>query len=127
MCVWDTVSLQYLYKILDLCEEQGIKVVMTYLPVAISHEQDWMALNTAKKISEEREVLEEKLKYFKDSTVPKFMTIGIQKELPEELITWLLSFDNKFLSKNTEKSGILGGLEVYSSPILKERSRETKP
>lgn len=41
--------------------------------------------------SEEREVLEEKLKYFKDSTVPTFMTIGIQRELPEKLIPWLLS------------------------------------
>lgn len=50
----DTVCLQYLYKILDLCEERGIQVIMTFLPMGSSHEQDWMAVNTGYKIQKER-------------------------------------------------------------------------
>lgn len=52
----DIVCLQYLYKILDLCEERGIKVVMTFIPVASSYEQDWQAVNTGYRIQEERGV-----------------------------------------------------------------------
>lgn len=50
----DTVCLQYLYKILDLCEERGIQVVMTFFPMATSFEEDWQAVNTGYKIQEER-------------------------------------------------------------------------
>lgn len=50
----DTVCLQYLYKILDLCEERNIDVVMTFFPLASSYDQDWQAVNTGHRISEER-------------------------------------------------------------------------
>lgn len=50
----ETVSLQYLYKIFDLCEERGIQVMMTFFPMATSYEQDWQAVNTGYQIQEER-------------------------------------------------------------------------
>ena len=46
------------------------------------------------------EIIEEKLRYFKDNAVPTFMTIGIQRELPEELIPWLLSLPFSISSRN---------------------------
>ena len=50
----DTECVQYLYKIIDECEKRGIEVVLAFLPMSQSFDQDWMAANTAQKIAEER-------------------------------------------------------------------------
>ena len=53
----DTVCVQYLYKILEECNERNIEVIFTFLPMAGSYEQDWLAVNTGKKIAEEKGIL----------------------------------------------------------------------
>lgn len=52
----DIISVQYLRKILDECESRNIEVILTFLPMAYSYEQDWMAVNTVEKIATERNV-----------------------------------------------------------------------
>lgn len=55
--VGDTVCVQYLYKIIEECEKRDIEVIFTFLPMAGSYEQDWKAVNTGKKIAEEKGIL----------------------------------------------------------------------
>ena len=52
-----TIAIQYLYKILDECEKRNIKVIFTFLPMALFEENDWSVMNTAERIAAERDVL----------------------------------------------------------------------
>lgn len=49
-----TVCLEYLEKILSVCEERDMDVILTFLPMASSYDQDRQAVNTAAQIAEER-------------------------------------------------------------------------
>lgn len=50
----ESVCLEYLYKILEVCEERNIDVVLTFMPMATSYNQDRQAVNTAQQIADER-------------------------------------------------------------------------
>lgn len=52
----NTVCVQYLYKILDECQRRGIQVLLTFMPMATSYEQDWQAVDTAQRIADERNI-----------------------------------------------------------------------
>ena len=52
-----SVCVEYLEKILAVCEERGIDVVLTFLPMARSYDQDRQAVNTATQIAQERGIL----------------------------------------------------------------------
>lgn len=49
-----SVCVEYLDKILTVCSERDIDVVLTFLPMATSYDQDRQAINTAAQIAEER-------------------------------------------------------------------------
>ena len=48
-----SVCVEYLEKILSVCEERDIDVVLTFLPMATSYDQDRQAVNTATQIADE--------------------------------------------------------------------------
>lgn len=48
-----SVCVEYLEKILTVCNEKGIDVVLTFLPMATSYDQDRQAVNTAEQIADE--------------------------------------------------------------------------
>lgn len=52
-----SVCMEYLEKILSVCEERGIEVVLTFLPMASSYDQDRQAVNTAAQLAQERGIL----------------------------------------------------------------------
>ncbi len=52
----ETVCVQYLNKIIDECEARGIQVMLTFIPMATSYEQDWQAVNTAESIANKRNI-----------------------------------------------------------------------
>lgn len=52
----NTVCVQYLYKLLDECQKRGIQVLLTFMPMATSYEQDWQAVGTAQRIANERNI-----------------------------------------------------------------------
>lgn len=54
---YDTVCVKYLYKIIEECEERGIEVIFTFMPMAVAYEQDWLAVNTGEIIAAENEIL----------------------------------------------------------------------
>lgn len=51
------VCVKYLNKLIEECEKREIEVIFTFLPMAYSFEQDWMAVNTGKMIAEEHDIL----------------------------------------------------------------------
>ena len=53
----DTISIQYLYKIIEECKERDIELIFTFLPMAYSFSQDWMAVDAAEKIANENNIL----------------------------------------------------------------------
>ncbi len=50
----ETVSLSYLKKILSVCDEKGIRVVFTFMPMVTSWDTDMQAVNTGTRLAEER-------------------------------------------------------------------------
>lgn len=54
---YDTVCVKYLYKIIEECKKRNIEVIFTFMPMAESYEQDWLAVNTGKIIAEENDIL----------------------------------------------------------------------
>lgn len=54
---YDTVCVKYLYKIIEECEKRDIEVIFTFMPMAGSYEQDWLAVNTGEMIAAERDIL----------------------------------------------------------------------
>ena len=53
----DTVCVKYLYKMIEECEKRNIEIIFTFMPMASSYEQDWMAVNTGKMIADEYDIL----------------------------------------------------------------------
>ncbi len=49
----ETVCVQYLNRIIEECQARDIQVVLTFIPMAVSYEQDWQAVNTAKALGDE--------------------------------------------------------------------------
>lgn len=54
---YDTVCVKYLYKIIEECEKRDIEVIFTFMPMAESYEQDWLAVNTGEIIAAENDIL----------------------------------------------------------------------
>lgn len=54
---YNTVCVQYLYKIIEECQKRNIEVILTFLPTASAYEQDWLAVNTGKMIADEHDIL----------------------------------------------------------------------
>ena len=52
-----SVCVEYLEKILEVCSARDIDVVLTFLPMATSYDQDRQAVNTAAQIASERGIL----------------------------------------------------------------------
>lgn len=54
---YDTVCVKYLYKIMEECEKRGIEIIFTFMPMAESYAQDWLAVNTGERIAGEHDIL----------------------------------------------------------------------
>ena len=54
---YDTVCVKYLYKIIEECEKRDIELIFTFMPMAGSYEQDWLAVNTGEMIAAENNIL----------------------------------------------------------------------
>lgn len=54
---YDIVCVKYLYKIIEECEKRDIEVIFTFMPMASSYEQDWLAVNTGEMIAAEHDIL----------------------------------------------------------------------
>ncbi|MCM1135977.1 MAG: hypothetical protein NC400_10430 [Clostridium sp.] len=52
-----SVCAEYLDKIIEACGERKIDVVLSFLPMAVSYDEDWQAVNTAAQIAEEQDIL----------------------------------------------------------------------
>lgn len=97
----DTVCLQYLYKILDLCEERGIQAVLTFLPMASSYEQDWQAVNTGYKIQEERGVpFIDMLPHETQSVIDYYTDMCDDTHVNSNGMRKITSYIGEFLAKN---------------------------
>ena len=57
LLTYDTVCVKYLYKIIEECKKRNIEVIFTFMPMAGSYEQDWLAVNTGKVIAAENDIL----------------------------------------------------------------------
>lgn len=53
----DVISVRYLYRLWEECENRDIEVILTYLPMANFFPEDWKAVNTAEKIALENSLL----------------------------------------------------------------------
>lgn len=49
----ETVSTQYLRKLIEECSAEGIEVIMTFLPMTYSHYQDFQAANYGEQLADE--------------------------------------------------------------------------
>ena len=99
----DTVCLQYLYKILDLCEERGIQVIMTFLPMASSYEEDWQAVNTGYKIQEERGIpFIDMLPHETQSVIDYYTDMCDDTHVNSNGMRKITSYLGEFLANNTE-------------------------
>lgn len=49
-----TVCVEYLYKIIEECKNREIDIVLTFLPMAMSYDQDWQAVHAAQTIADEQ-------------------------------------------------------------------------
>lgn len=52
-----SVCVEYLEKILDVCAERNINVILTFIPMAISDDHDRQVVNTAAQIADERGIV----------------------------------------------------------------------
>lgn len=50
---YNTVCVQYLYKIVEECKKRNIEVILTFMPTASAYEQDWLVVNTGEMIADE--------------------------------------------------------------------------